>query len=330
VLRPCLAGLVLLAACDRGTPAKTSPATTPPTNTAPPPVAAPPSNAKCTPSTLPLRRPQPERLVAIGDIHGDIAAARSALKVAGAIDANDKWIGGKLVIVQTGDILDRGNDEQAIMDLFEKLEPEANAAGGELIALIGNHELMNATGDFRYVTPGGLHDFDDAPGVDKSKWPTVPEEARGRFAAVGPGGPYAKWSASHDVIAIVGDTLFAHAGVTADFVTQVDEINRSSRCWLAGDEGGPQQPPLAMTSEDSPVWTRAYGGDSTDCTALASVEKELGIQRMVVGHTVQKAGVNALCDGALWRIDVGLSKLYDGPIQVLQVYPEAKVLSGTR
>ena len=94
--------------------------------------------------------------------------------------------------------------------------------------------------------------------------------------------------------------------------------------------GGPQQPPLAMTAEESPVWTRSYGGDTTDCAALASVEKTLGIKRMVVGHTVQKSGVNALCDGALWRIDVGLAKLYDGPIQVLEVYPSPKVLSGTR
>ncbi|HEY4176736.1 MAG TPA: metallophosphoesterase [Kofleriaceae bacterium] len=327
MVRSCLVALALLSACDRATPAKTSPATTASVAAPTPP---PPANTKCNLAEIPLRRPQPERLVAIGDIHGDLAAARAALRTAGAIDTSDKWIGGKLVLVQTGDILDRGGDEQAIMDLFEQLEPQAKAAGGEVIALIGNHELMNAAGDFRYVTPIGMHDFDNAPGADPSKWPSVPEEARGRFAALAPGGPYAKWSATHDVVAIVGDTLFSHAGVTAEFVTQIDEINRSSRCWLDGLEGGPQQAPLAMTSEESPVWTRVYGGDSADCAALGKVLADLKIKRMVVGHTVQKAGVNALCDGALWRIDVGLAALYDGPIQVLQMFPEAKVLSGTR
>jgi hypothetical protein len=56
------------------------------------------------------------------------------------------------------------------------------------------------------------------------------------------------------------------------------------------------------------------------------------VKRMVVGHTVQKQGINAACDGSVWRIDVGLAKLYDGPIEVLElaVGAEPKVLKGTR
>lgn len=44
--------------------------------------------------------PAPERLIAIGDIHGDIAKARAALQTAEVIDENDHWIGGKTVVVQ--------------------------------------------------------------------------------------------------------------------------------------------------------------------------------------------------------------------------------------
>jgi hypothetical protein len=40
---------------------------------------------------------------------------------------------------------------------------------------------------------------------------------------------------------------------------------------------------------------------------------------MVIGHTVQEHGVTSDCDGALWRIDVGLAKLYGGPLQVLEL-----------
>src|SRR5688572_30016443 len=40
--------------------------------------------------------PGPRRVVAIGDIHADIDAMRSALRTAGAIDARDEWIGGAL------------------------------------------------------------------------------------------------------------------------------------------------------------------------------------------------------------------------------------------
>ena len=47
-------------------------------------------------------------------------------------------------MVQTGDQLDRGDQEQEILDLFERLRIESEAAGGAFHALLGNHELMNA------------------------------------------------------------------------------------------------------------------------------------------------------------------------------------------
>ena len=272
----------------------------------------------------------PRRLVAIGDLHGDLSAARAALRTAGAIDKEDRWIGGALVVVQTGDVLDRGDDEQAILDLVTRLEAEAAAAGGALIMLLGNHELMNGAGDFRYVTPGGLADFDDVPNLDTTRFAAVPERARKRIAALAPGGPYAKRLATHNVIAIVGDTVFSHAGVIGAWATQVDAVNQSARCWLDGQSTGPEEPPPAMTSEDSPVWTRAVGGQA-DCAAVQASLAALGVKRMVVGHTVQPT-INAICDDAVWRIDVGLAKHYGGPIEVLELAPDRapKVLRGSR
>ena len=267
---------------------------------------------------LVTKHPMPKRIVAIGDLHGDLEATRRALRLAGAIDDKDAWIGGDLVVVQTGDILDRGDDEQAIFDLVRKLEPEAKAAGGALIMLLGNHELMNAAGDFRYVTPGAMADFDDAKGLDTSAWQAAPAHARGRIAALGPGGLYAKWLADHAVVAIVGDTIFAHAGVIGDWVTQVEAVNQSSRCWLAGQAGSISEPPPALTSQDSPVWTRAYGLDPADCESAKATLTKLGLKRMVVAHTVQKT-INSACNDTIWRIDVGLAKLYGGPTEVLEL-----------
>lgn len=320
---------LLAAACDRGSPREGTPQA--PATTAPS-VPAPAAAKTCSLAPIPAKVPAPKRMVAIGDMHGDLAAARAALRTAGAIDANDKWIGGDLVVVQTGDILDRGDDEQAILDLLFELEGQAKAAGGALIMLLGNHELMNAAGDFRYVTRGGMSDFNGVPGVDPNAWPQVPEAARARFAALAPGGLYAKKLAAHNVIAIVGDTVFSHAGVLDEWVTQVDPVNIESRCWLDGQGGGPREPPAAMTAEDGPVWTRAIGGPDADCTKLAHALKALGAKRMVVGHTVQDHGITSACDGTAWRIDVGLSKHYGGPIEVLELVPDAppKVLKGSR
>lgn len=295
----------------------------------PEPAAAvtPAPTTQCTLAAIPVRRAMPRRLVAIGDLHGDLGGTRAALRAAGAIDAADHWIGGELVVVQTGDILDRGDDEQAILDLLARLEVEANAAGGALIGLLGNHELMNAAGDFRYVTPGGFADFKD---VDTARFGATPEHERHRVAALAPGGVYAKRLAQHAVIAIVGDTVFSHAGVLGDWVTHVDEVNQSSRCWLDGQAGGAEARPLALVSEDSPVWTRAVG-TGADCAQVGAALEALGVKRMVVGHTVQPH-ITSACSDRLWRIDVGLAKLYDGPIEVLELTPDAppKVLRGTR
>lgn len=288
-----------------------------------------PADAGCGLTINPARYPAAKRVIAIGDIHGDLNAARAALRAGGAIDAQDAWIGGDLVVVQTGDILDRGDDEQAIIDLFDRLEREAAAAGGAVHWLLGNHELMNAAGDFRYVTAGGMGDFDDAPGLDLSKVPAdVPAPMRGRVAALSPGGVYAKVLAEQNVWTIVGDTLFAHAGFTEASAPQLATTNPSARCWLAGKAG--QAPPAVLEDSEGPVWTRAWGGDQVDCAALKATLARLGVARMAVGHTVQ-AAMNDVCGGALWRIDVGLGKNYDGPIQVLEIAGgTARMVAGTR
>ncbi len=75
--------------------------------------------------------------MAIGDLHGDMDAARAALRLAGAVDEEGHWAGGKLTVVQTGDILDRGDDEEAILELFLRLQEGARAAGGEIYLLNG-------------------------------------------------------------------------------------------------------------------------------------------------------------------------------------------------
>ncbi len=92
-------------------------------------------------------------------MHGDIDKARQALKVAAVIDESDNWIGGKTVVVQVGDQLDRGDDEIALLLLLERLRHQASVAGGALHVINGNHETLNVYGRFRYATKGGFRDF---------------------------------------------------------------------------------------------------------------------------------------------------------------------------
>jgi hypothetical protein len=45
-----------------------------------------------------------------------------------------------------------------------------------------------------------------------------------------------------------------------------------------------------------------------------------GAQRMVMGHTIQQSGINAVCGGKALRVDVGMSKgCGDGEVEVLEI-----------
>jgi len=265
--------------------------------------------------------PEPSRIVAIGDIHGDLDAARNALLLAGAMDEEERWVGGDLVVVQTGDILDRGDDEAQIMELFDRLGREAAAAGGAVHVLNGNHELMNAYLDFRYVTDAGFKDFPEEGGetvVLDSVLAELDPDHRHRGAAFRPGGPVALWLAEQPLSVTVGKTVFTHAGVLPSHVDiGLEEMNESVRTWLLGE--GPQ--PEWVRGESSPVWNRTYSGDPTveSCDTLEMVLDRLGLDRMVVGHTVQESGITAYCGGRLWCIDVGMSAHYGGKPEVLEI-----------
>ena len=107
----------------------------------------------------PLFRPAVRRLVAIGDLHGDLRATTEALRAGGVLDGENRWCGGETTVVQVGDQLDRGGDEIAILFLLERLRFEARRAGGELIVMNGNHETLTAAGRFRYAAAASRDDL---------------------------------------------------------------------------------------------------------------------------------------------------------------------------
>jgi hypothetical protein len=87
-----------------------------------------------------------EKVVAVGDLHGDFENFCLILRGAGVTDDSLRWKAGGTHLVQLGDIMDRGPGARAIFDLLMRLEKEAQAAGGMVHVLLGNHEEMNITG----------------------------------------------------------------------------------------------------------------------------------------------------------------------------------------
>jgi hypothetical protein len=277
------------------------------------PRSGPSAEPLATASLGELVLPDAERVVAIGDVHGDLDATRRALRLAGAIDEKDHWVGSSLVVVQVGDQLDRGDDERAILDLFDRLRDEAAAAGGRFVALNGNHEVMNVALDFRYVNDAGFTSFVDlASGSGGS-----PREGRQR--AFAPGGPYAKLLAEQPIALRVGSTLFVHGGVLPKHVAGgLAKLDAETRAWMRGERPAP---PKLVSDEDGLVWARHYSAQPSarECAQLAQVLDATGAKRMVMGHTVQRGGANSACDGKAWRIDTGMSRAYQGPVQVLEI-----------
>lgn len=319
----------LIAGCD-GERRAPEPASTPPRRAS--------ASTSASTSTAPADGdrsyvfPAAPRIVALGDLHGDLAATRAALRLAGAIDDGGRWAGGTLVLVQTGDEIDRGDQDREIIDLFDRLAEEARAVGGVVHAMNGNHEVMNVQGDFRYVTEGAFKEFEGSTFADPTSpvLGRLPERSRARAAAFLPGGPYAKKLATRPVILKVGDTVFSHAGVLPAHARYgAGKINREVQAWMSG---AASSPPAIVIAEDGPIWTRRYGPTdlgADDCEVLGRALDALSAKRMVVGHTVQKKGITSACGERVWRIDVGMSAYYGGRPEALEIAGESiRILRG--
>jgi len=287
---------------------QTKPAATNPTAAATPKLAA----------LRPVRAPG--RVVAIGDLHGDLTATRRAFRTSKVIDEADQWIGGNSVVVQTGDVLDRGNEERPLLEWLERLTDVAKAGGGALYRLNGNHEVMNVAGDLRYVTDDGFAAFAEyAQTANARQLHELPAAQRGRLVAFLPGGPWARRLAAYPAVLIVNDSVFTHGGLTPKHVSfGLEQLNTELSAWMRGT--GKLSPVLA--GDEAPYWNRTYGDavSDADCQTLEAILTQLSVKRLVIGHTPQKGGVSFACNEHVIRIDVGLSSFYGtNPSSVLEI-----------
>jgi hypothetical protein len=80
------------------------------------------------------------RVYSVADLHGDYYGVMTGLRTAGLINVTDNWAGGNSILVQLGDVFDRGLYTEKILHTFMRLGKEAEKAGGRIVHLMGNHE----------------------------------------------------------------------------------------------------------------------------------------------------------------------------------------------
>uniref|UniRef100_A0A2C9U327 Calcineurin-like phosphoesterase domain-containing protein n=1 Tax=Manihot esculenta TaxID=3983 RepID=A0A2C9U327_MANES len=271
------------------------------------------------------------RIVAVGDLHGDLDQARCALEMAGVLssEGDDLWIGGETVLIQLGDILDRGEDEIAILSLLRSLDIQAKAQGGAVFQINGNHETMNVEGDFRYVDSGAFDECTDflahldgfnydwekafSGWIRLSKtrkedrklsqnywgpWNLVKRQKGviARSILLTPGGPLACELARHSVILKVNDWIFCHGGLLPQHVAYgIERMNSKVSQWmkgLSGDDASSNIPFMATKGYDSVVWNRLYSRD------VSNLEDHQTKQILsILEETLQAIGAKAMVVG---------------------------------
>src|ERR1051326_6057847 len=165
-----------------------------------------------------------DRIVAIGDIHGDYEQLLNMLRLAKVVDMDGKWVGGKTHLVQVGDLIDRGPQSRKAMDFMMQLEPQARKAGGYVHVLIGNHDAMNVYGDLRYVSKEDYASYATEQGVKEE--PGKPAGFAGQRKLFAANGTYGKWVRSRNAIIKINDTVFLHGGIGPKYaMMSIREIN---------------------------------------------------------------------------------------------------------
>ncbi len=292
-----------------------------------------------------------ERIVAVGDIHGAFDQFVAILRTAGLIDNRNRWSGKKAVLVQTGDILDRGADSRKALDLLRKLEGEAQRAGGRVYALLGNHELMRLVSDWRYVSQGETEAFKTADSADlRERALTVfSTEAEKAAKAVGKPfdpaayreqfmkeiplgnlemrfafeakGEYGAWLRQRATVARINGILFLHGGISEPASSMGCEgINAAVRKDLQSLPVPLEQvASLFSASETGPLWYRGLANEPEAAFAptLGVILERMGARAIVIGHTTVLPGkITPRLGGRVIQIDTGMvnGEFYPGGV----------------
>lgn len=241
-----------------------------------------------------------EKMFIVSDIEGNFNALRKLLEAHAVMDENFNWTFGSGHLVLTGDFFDRGSQVTEVLWLIYSLEDKAKAAGGYVHFVLGNHEIMNMSGDIRYVHPKYI---ENAALIGENYMNLFSENAE-----------LGKWLRTKNVVERVGDILFAHGGISAE-VNSIDlsaqRINKLSRPFYPDSSYKYDDPKVALLYGDlGPFWYRGYytGKTIASQSQVDSTLRLYGVKYIATGHTVVADTISVLFKGKLFNTDVHHAK----------------------
>jgi len=264
---------------------------------------------KQVPQPMAAIQPVANRIIAISDIHGEYERASHLLRIHGVINTHDDWIAGDATLVVVGDTVDCGNQVTESLWLLYRLQQQAKAAGGAVHVLHGNHESMLLSGDQSYLHPCYRR---NARLLGRDYWQLYAADSI-----------LGQWLRTWPLLLRVGDTLFVHGGIhphTLDFAHDLEATNQNwrdslgkSACVIASD-------PYVARLHDrrhGPAWYFGYFDGNLDAIAVQHICRDLGIQRIVVGHATVPH-ISSLYQGQVIAIDCGLWQGMSGELLFIE------------
>lgn len=272
---------------------------------------------------IPHILPKAERIIAIGDIHGDMQLTIDCLKLAKVINDDFDWIAEppNTIVVQIGDQVDRCRPTQSlkcdnpeatpfdedsdikILEFFTELNKKARSKGGYVISLLGNHEILNVDGNMDYVSYKGIKQFENEINPETNEKFKSGLEARKYLFKNG--NKYAKFLAcTRQTAVIIGSNLFVHAAILPNLARKfkINELNLLIKKWLLGIinnsdkiKGIGKLSDILFNYEKSPFWPRFLGNlppnvsieDETCVDYLVEPLELYNCNNMIIGHTPQ-------------------------------------------
>lgn len=279
-----------------------------------------------------------KKIVAIGDLHGDYDQYLLILKDNDLIDEQLNWQGGKIHMVQMGDVVDRGPDSLKIMRHLKKLHKQAKKSKGYVHMLLGNHELMNVKDDLRYVHPGeytalitrkskdrqmsylnlvfdsqALRDPDllnhkeDKLSSLAKRFPLGYVEHRYIWAKKG---EFFEWARRNNTVIKINRTLFTHGGISPhEAYLPLKKINSEIKKVLSTDR---ETSSSILTGDEGPLWYRglAFNNSDIELEALKKMLAYYDADSIVIAHTPTPGTVIPRFNGLVVMVDVGIAKHY--------------------